>query len=54
MDRFTDDQPLRKELLGLADLHGLINCRHKHFFFRAVSSWAWLWAVSPFCRTGKS
>ena len=35
MDRFTDDQPLRKELLGLADLHGLINCRHKHFFFRA-------------------
>ena len=21
--------------LGLADLHGLINCRHKHFFFRA-------------------
>ena len=29
------DQPLRKELLGLADLHGLINCRHKHFFFRA-------------------
>ena len=35
MDRFADDQPLRKELLGLADLHGLINCRHKHFFFRA-------------------
>ena len=33
--RFADDQPLRKELLGLADLHGLINCRHKHFFFRA-------------------
>ena len=29
MDRFADDQPLRK------DLHGLINCRHKHFFFRA-------------------
>ena len=28
MDRFADDQPLRKELLGLADLH-------KHFFFRA-------------------
>ena len=27
--------PLRKELLGLADLHGLINCRHKHFFFQA-------------------
>ena len=22
MDRFADDQPLRKELLGLADLHG--------------------------------
>ena len=35
MDRFADDQPLRKELLELADLHGLINCRHKHFFFRA-------------------
>ena len=35
MDRFADDQPLRKELLGLADLHGLINCRHKHFFFQA-------------------
>lgn len=35
MDRFADDQPLRKELLGLADLHGLINCRHKHFSFRA-------------------
>ena len=33
MDRFADDQPLRKELLELADLHGLINCRHKHFFF---------------------
>ena len=30
MDRFADDQPLRKELLGLADLHGLIN-----FFFQA-------------------
>ena len=30
MDRFADDQ-----LLGLADLHGLINCRHKHFFFWA-------------------
>ena len=35
MDRFADDQPLRKELLGLADLHGLIDCRHKHFFFQA-------------------
>ena len=35
MDRFADDQPLRKELLGLADLHGLINCRRKHFFFQA-------------------
>jgi hypothetical protein len=35
MDRFADDEPLRKELLGLADLHGLINCRHKHFFFQA-------------------
>ena len=35
LDRFADDQPLRKELLGLADLHGLINCRHKHFFFQA-------------------
>ena len=35
MDRFADDQPLRKELLGLADLHGLIDCRHKRFFFRA-------------------
>ena len=54
MDRFTDDQPLRKELLGLADLHGLINCRHKHFFFRPASSWVWLWAISPFYRTGKS
>ena len=36
LDQFQpDNQPLRKELLGLADLHGLINCRHKHFFFRA-------------------
>ena len=35
MDRLTDDQRVRKELLGLADRHGLINCRHKHFFFRA-------------------
>ena len=43
LDQFQPDsqdyarrfQPLRKELLGLADLHGLINCRHKHFFFRA-------------------
>ena len=23
-------------------------------FFRPASSWVWLWAVSPFCRTGKS
>ena len=23
-------------------------------FSGPVSSWAWLWAVSPFCRTGKS
>ena len=35
MDRFADDQPLRKERLELADLHGLINCRHKLFLVRA-------------------
>ena len=29
------DEDAFKELLGLADLHGLISCRHKHFFFRA-------------------
>ena len=23
-------------------------------FSGPVSSWVWLWAVSPFCRTGKS
>ena len=23
-------------------------------FFRPASSWVWLWAVSPFYRTGKS
>lgn len=54
MDRFADDQPLRKELLGLADLHGLINAATSTSFFRLASSWVWLWAVSPFCRTGKS
>lgn len=35
LNRFHGDKALRRELLGLADLHGLINCRHKHFFFRA-------------------
>lgn len=35
LDRFADDKAMRKELLGLTDLHELIGCRHKHFFFRA-------------------
>ena len=35
MDRFADDKAMRKELLGLTDLHELIGCRHKCFFFRA-------------------
>ena len=35
LDRFADDKAMRKELLGLTDLHELINCRHKRFFFRA-------------------
>lgn len=35
MDRFADDQPLRKELLELADLHNLIACRHECFYLRA-------------------
>ena len=35
LDRFADDKAMRKELLGLTDLHELIGCRHKRFFFRA-------------------
>ena len=35
LDRFADDKAMRKELLGLTDLHELIGCRHKCFFFRA-------------------
>ena len=35
LDRFADDKAMRKELLGLPDLHELIGCRHKRFFFRA-------------------
>ena len=54
LDRFADDQPLRKELLGLADLHGLITAATSTSFSGPVSSWVRLWAVSPFCRTGKS
>ena len=35
LDRFADDKAMRKEVLGLTDLHELIGCRHKCFFFRA-------------------
>lgn len=35
LDRFADDKAMRKELLGLTDLHELIGCRHKCFFFLA-------------------
>ena len=35
LDRFADDKAMLKELLGLTDLHELIGCRHKRFFFRA-------------------
>ena len=35
LDRFADDKAMRKELLGLTDLHELIGCRHNRFFFRA-------------------
>ena len=35
LDRFADDKAMRKELLGLTDLHELISCRHKRFFFQA-------------------
>ena len=42
MDRFTDDQPLRKELLGLADLHGLINCRIVVFLRKKLLPQGWM------------
>ena len=29
------DKAMRKELLGLTDLHNLIACRHECFYFRA-------------------
>ena len=35
LNRFHGDKALRRELLALTDLHELISCRHKRFFFRA-------------------
>ena len=35
LDRFADDKAMRKELLGLTDLHNLIACRHARFYLRA-------------------
>ena len=35
LNRFHGDKALRRELLALTDLHELIGCRHKCFFFRA-------------------
>ena len=35
LNRFHGDKALRKELLALTDLHELIACRHKRFYFRA-------------------
>ena len=35
LNRFHGDKALRRELLALTDLHGLIACRHECFYFRA-------------------
>ena len=35
LGRFDDDKAMRKELLGLTDLHEFIGCRHKRFYFQA-------------------
>ena len=54
MDRFTDDQPLRKELWGWRTSTVSSTAATSTSFSGPVSSWVWLWAVSPFYRTGKS
>ena len=35
LKRFESDKAMKKELLGLTDLHEVIACRHEHFYFRA-------------------
>ena len=51
LDRFADDKAMRKELLGLTDLHELSAAATSVSFSGRASSWGSPWAVLPFCPT---
>ena len=54
MDRFADDHLCEKSFWGWRTSTVSSTAATSTSFFRPASSWVWLWAVSPFYRTGKS